>query len=291
MSRKTEAVASFRAAAMQAAGSHMTVQARMGTAERLGETVWKQGYQVSGIDGLRTKHVDAYVQQRVADGASARTLQNELSHVRGMLRAADRADFAANPAISNAAQGCAGASRGGTNRAATPEQVQRAHASLSARDAGMGAMVSLARELGLRSQEAIRAGPHLGTWERQLERGERVTVISGTKGGRVRDSMPADRDRALAAVREARAVADERGGRLIEGDLRQASTAVRNAMHRSQSEHGITWHSLRYSYACDRVDAYLAAGYTRHEAYAQTACDLGHGSGRGRYVEQVYARS
>ncbi|ECE8762116.1 DNA-binding protein, partial [Salmonella enterica subsp. enterica serovar Indiana] len=37
--------------------------------------------------------------------------------------------------------------------------------------------------------------------------------------------------------------------------------------------------SLRY---------YLAQGFSRKEALAMVAMDLGHGDGRGRYVAQVY---
>ncbi len=35
---------------------------------------------------------------------------------------------------------------------------------------------------------------------------------------------------------------------------------------------------------------YLADGFSRQEARALVSMDLGHGDGRGRYVERVYTR-
>jgi hypothetical protein len=45
---------------------------------------------------------------------------------------------------------------------------------------------------------------------------------------------------------------------------------------------------MRYAFACDRVDAYLQQGFSKSTAFAMTSQDLGHGDGRGRYVERVY---
>ncbi|EBR1501129.1 hypothetical protein BWL71_07590 [Salmonella enterica] len=40
--------------------------------------------------------------------------------------------------------------------------------------------------------------------------------------------------------------------------------------------------------AQDAIHHYLAQGFSRKEALAMVAMDLGHGDGRGRYVAQVY---
>lgn len=158
-------------------------------------------------------------------------------------------------------------------------------------DAGLTAVLMLERALGLRSAEAIQAGPSLDTWARQLREGERVTVVFGTKGGRPRESLPADFAQAIEAVEAARRVAAEHGGKLIAaGTLRQAMTWYRNHMHRRiTAATGFAGHALRYSYAVDRLAAYAADGYSLEEARALTSIDLGHGDGRGRYVQSVYA--
>ena len=49
-------------------------------------------------------------------------------------------------------------------------------------------------------------------------------------------------------------------------------------------------HSLRYAFARDQLAGYQAQGYSLDEARALTSMDLGHGDGRGRYVERVYSR-
>lgn len=49
-------------------------------------------------------------------------------------------------------------------------------------------------------------------------------------------------------------------------------------------------HSLRYTWACDRLDAYVAEGYTLRQARLMTSLDLGHGDGRGRYIARVYGQ-
>ena len=68
-------------------------------------------------------------------------------------------------------------------------------------------------------------------------------------------------------------------GRLAQGKrLKQAEAWYRNAMHRL----GVQGHSLRYAFARERVEAYLAAGIPMAEALARTSMDLGHGDGRGR---------
>ena len=264
----------------------------MSTLDRVIRTLYAAGHQVTGIDGLKERHVALYFDQRKAEGVGVRTMQNEAAHIRGSMRAAVRHQAAASPSISNRALGLDGSSRNGTKTAATPEQYRDALDLARAIDAGIHAVLGLERTLGLRAAEAIRSAPSLATWERQLAAGERVLVIYGTKGGRDRLSSPADRDAALHAVRTARAVAASRGGRLIDKPtLKQAMTYYRNAMHRRITEAaGICGHALRYAYAEDRMSIYKEEGLSVRESLAKTSIDLGHGDGRGTYVRQVYAQ-
>jgi hypothetical protein len=53
---------------------------------------------------------------------------------------------------------------------------------------------------------------------------------------------------------------------------------------------GIQGHALRYAWAREHMDAYLAEGIPIGEAMARTSMDLGHGDGRGRWVKMVYLR-
>ena len=135
--------------------------------------------------------------------------------------------------------------------------------------------------------EAIRSRDRLAIWERQLREGETtIEVVLGTKGGRTRWVHLVETEHAIAAVREALAVM-QRHGRLAQGrTLKQAETWYRNAMHRLH----VQGHALRYAWARERMDAYLAEGIPMAEALARTSMDLGHGDGRGRWVRMVYLR-
>ncbi|SJZ94209.1 integrase domain-containing protein [Novilysobacter spongiicola] len=292
MSKKSEARSSARGAAKAAGGAHLTKQARLGTLTRLFQHLEHFGFQVAGPGALREKHVVHYIESRLAEGKSLRTLQNEAAHIRSAMRAVGRHQAADSVSICNAALRISGTDRSGTKTAATPEQYQAAIAAASAIDPGLVAVLKLERTLGLRAAEAVRCGPSLSSWERDLRAGKPVTIIHGTKGGRRRDSEPANRLLALEAVSEARSVADARGAKLIGcPDLRAAMTWYRNIMHRAISPlAGITGHCLRYAYAADRLAAYEGSGEARREALAQTSIDLGHGDGRGQYVQAVYTR-
>lgn len=286
MSNKTDTIKNFRGAAKAAGGAHLTMQARMSTAERFVDAMWSSGHKFPGVRSLGLRHLEKYVQAGLDAGKSTRTLQNEMSHLRAILSAAGRADFAQSVEISNRSLGLAGSSRAGTKVAATDAQYQAALESVGRVDQSVAVALKLERELGLRGAEAVRCSASLATWERSLAAGRPVRVITGTKGGRPRDATPANRERALEAVREARAIAKENNGRLFPGSLQEAMTRYRNVMHRYSEIRG---HQLRYSYAQDRVMSYLDAGFSRKESLALTSMDLGHGDGRGRYVERVYA--
>lgn len=290
MSKRTKAIASVRGAAEAAGGAHLTRQARVMIMTRLVDALYDCGIQVTGIDGLRERHIVGYLDARKDEGVRVRTLQNEASAIRTSLSASGRQQAAASRGLSNDALGISGGSRMGTNTAATFDQVQRGLEAAYQRDAGLAVCLKLERTLGLRGAEAVHSGKSLRDWEKQLARGERVYVLHGTKGGRPRYSQPADREKAVEAVREARLLAKQRGGRLLEkATLKQAYTYYRNSMNRYISPTaGATPHALRYAYTRDLLAHYEAEGHDRAEALSIASTDLGHGDGRGRFVEDVY---
>lgn len=287
MSKKTDAISSFRGAAKAAGGSHGTKAARMLTAGRLGEVLYQQGLKVQGVDTISGRHIASYIAERKADGVGLRSMQNEMSHIRGLLRAAGRDGLANDPRLSNGALAIDGASRDGTRTAATDQQYAEALTAAASYSASVEAALQLERTLGLRSQEAIRSGASLASWERQLLATGAVKVIYGTKGGRDRTSIAPDREAALAAVRHAQTIAKSNNGYLFLGRLKEASTHYRNIMHRHVEIQG---HSLRYSYAQDLVAQFREQGLSDREAFAKASISLGHGDGRGTYVKQVYSK-
>ncbi|MDX5936791.1 integrase domain-containing protein [Acidithiobacillus thiooxidans] len=191
--------------------------------------------------------------------------------------------------MGNKSLGISGASREGTNRALTRDEYQQARDALEARESyAERAALGLMYTLGLRTKESIMSDKSLDDWGRQLERGEPVRVLYGTKGDRPRDVHIHDREAALEAVQEAKGAMHE--GHLITGDagtLKSAYDRLQNEL-REVLPDDISPHSARYSFAQSQVNHYRAEGYSDREAFAQASIDLGHGAGRWRYIRHVY---
>lgn len=278
-----------KAAARQAGGSFKTVEAREAVASRLADFLQAQNIQIRHLAHLKTAHIEQFATARREAGIAVRTLQNELSAVRVMLRAAGRERLASG--LDNKKLGAAGGSRAGTKTAMPEERFAALRTAVQAKDEGVAAVVGLQRTLGLRGEEGVKACKSLLTWERQLTEGKPVRVIFGTKGGRPRDVYPGDSERALAAVRAALAIWKKQGGVLInKPNEKEAMARYRNTMSAAGFKGKEAGHSLRYAFARDQLAHYRAQGYSREEARALTSCDLGHGDGRGRYVESTYSR-
>jgi hypothetical protein len=254
-------------------------------------------YGIHRADQIGGRHLQAFVTQRQTQGTSARTLANEVSHIRSVLRQIGKQGLANNPNYSNKALGIDRGTRIGTKRPLEDAAVKVFQGRMEPRGrSGIGATLGLQRALGLREAEAIRGGQAqtLLRWERELKDKGAIRVIEGTKGGRPRDVHPANLDRAMVAIRSAQAVLNTTGQRYLvvcadgqtPSGLKQVMNIYRNLCHRE----GIQSHCARYAFARERLDAYKAQGLSEREARAATSLDLGHGDGRGRYVASVYAR-
>lgn len=279
--------------AKQAGGSHKTVHDRIRLAQRFCERlVVAQNVQIRRVEQLKARHIEGYIRERLAQGITKRSLQNEMAAVRCILKQAGRDRLAQSARLNNHLLGLSGASRSGTRRAITPEHYRDVLETARVKDPGMAAALELSRLMGLRSHEAVQSVQSLKTWRQALERGDaRLTVVFGTKGGHPRETVILDTGAVKKALDNALAVAEDRHGRLI--DKPDLKTAMKY-WHSQASGLGLTGayspHSLRYAWARDAIRHYLAQGFCEKEALAMTAMDLGHGDGRGRYVAQVYGR-
>lgn len=279
--------------AQQAGGGYKTVDGRIRLAQRFCERlVLAQNVQIRRVEQLKARHIEGYIRERLAQGITKRSLQNEMAAVRCILKQAGRDRLAQSERLNNRSLGLSGASRSGTKRAITPEHYHHVLETACIKDPGLAAALELSRLMGLRSQEAVQSAQSLRTWRQALERGEsRLTVGFGTKGGRPRETIILDAIAVKKALDSALTVAENRHGRLIDKpDLKSAM----KYWHSQASRLGLTGayspHSLRYAWAQEAIRYYLARGFNEKEALAMTAMDLGHGDGRGRYVAQVYGR-
>ncbi|EGO6391078.1 DNA-binding protein [Salmonella enterica] len=279
--------------ARQAGGSHKTVHDRIKLAQRFCERlVLAQNVQIRRVGQLKVRHIEGYIRERLAQGITKRSLQNEMAASRSLLKQAGRDRLAQSERLNNHSLGLSGASRNGTKLAVTPEHYRDVLEMARVKDPGMAAALELSRLMGLRSQEAVQSVQSLKTWRQALKRGDtRLTVVFGTKGGRPRDTIILDSGTVRKALDNALAVAEDRHGRLIDKpDLKSAMKYWYSQASRLGLTGAYSPHSLRYAWAQDAIRHYLAQGFCEKEALAMTAMDLGHGDGRGRYVAQVYGR-
>lgn len=283
--------AQLKKTAENAHGAGKTRYARKSKVGLLDAYFKENNIQITQVDQIKGKYIAGYIAERLAQGLSKRTLQNDMAAIRQTLRTAGRDKLANSDQISNKALGLSGASRKGTKVAITNAQYQEVHQKALQRDPGHAAALELARTFGLRGEEAVQSCQSLKTWKAAIESGATsIKVIFGTKGGRPRDTLIIDRQRALNAVNNAIRIAEQRNGKLIDKPtLKQAMNYWSYRCRVVGLKGKLSAHSLRYAFTQDAIEYYLQQGYTKQEALAMTSMDLGHGDLRGRYVDHVYS--
>ena len=254
----------------------------------------------SGFPGLQSarnlseKHVRAAM-TTMSQTRSVRTMQNITRSLRYVLDGTGKTHI--RDRLTNQELGFAGASRQGTKTAITPETFARVHAAILAledkrRAAALSVVVNLSRYGGLRISECRMAGTTAQTNVRELVERGTITVRDGTKGGRLRrvDVAPANVHGLKDALHKAAEICKTEG-HLWPG---KNSRAAAQNLSKYCAEVGLkgaqSHHSLRYAFARSQYQNYLSQGLAKNEALRALSLDLGHGDGRGRYVEQVYLR-
>lgn len=283
--------AQLKQTAIYAHGSAKTRAARVGKVSNLVTYLKKHNIQIAHIDQIKAKYIEGYIQERKAQGISLRTLQNDMAAIRQTLRAAGRDKLADADRVSNKTLGLAGASRTGNKIAISDSQYREIYQKAFAQAPALAATLEVARTFGLRGEEAVQSSQSLKTWKSAIEKGEnKIKVVFGTKGGRPRETIILDKHRALNVVNTALQIAEKQNGKLINTvNLKQAMSYWHNHCDAIGLKGQISPHSLRYAFAQDAMTHYLAQGHTKKEALALTSMDLGHGDGRGRYIEKVYS--
>jgi integrase len=278
--------------AKAAGGSHSTIDARTRIIMQLVHNLrFEQNVQIRTISQLREKNVENWLRNGREKGLSPRTLQNRLTAVRAVLVQAERYDTVSR--LENTAKkvGFAGASRDGVRKPPSVEQLNRMLDSVN--HEGVRICLQMMNEFGLRQKEAIMSAASLDKWLRDItnDRHGRFMLVQGSKGGRPREIWPDDPQRAVALVSKAIDFCRSNGGKLVEGDLKQALGRF-NRQAASAGFKGLNSpHSLRYAFAQRTVARLLKDGWDKRLALSFTSQVLGHGDGRGRWVDQVYSKS
>jgi site-specific recombinase XerD len=277
--------------ATRAGGSFKTIHDRQNVAGRFADQLKKLNIQIKAVSHIKSTHIEGYINARKEDAIGLRTLQNEMAGIRGILREAGRETLADSERISNKSLKIHGASRDGTHRAMPDERYEALLNDLEVKDKGVWVCAQLERHLGLRVEEAVQANKSIHTWVKQLASNQPLRVIYGTKGGRNRDVRPVNTKDAEKAVYDALKRMEETRGKIIDKDNLKSAMNRHNSVMQGVGCKGVhSPHSLRYAFACDRVDSYQASGFSEADALAMASQDLGHGDGRGTYVKRVYLR-
>ncbi|WP_262947498.1 integrase domain-containing protein [Xenorhabdus indica] len=278
--------------ARQSGGSFVTVADRERIALQFLNFLKDSGIKLRQMDSLKAKYIERYIAERKVNSISHRTLQNEMSVLRGVLAQAGKHKLADpdNVRLSNRALGIAEIDRKGTKTALTPAAFSKIFQQVEQKDRNVAAVMQLAYVLGLRTKEAVEAYKSLATWKKALENGQTsVRVIFGTKGGRPRQTTILDRAALQHAIAYAEREQAERGGKLIDKPtITQAIDRYRYIVRSSGLAGKNAPHSMRYHFAQQSGEYYKAQGFSEREALALASMDLGHGDGRGRYIRQVY---
>lgn len=272
-------------------GATLTKSAREHSLKHFSQTLKSKGID-SRLNNISAKDVERYISIQKSSNVSSRTLQNRMSHLRAELKAIGRDKLANSVRLSSKALAISGASRDGTHRALSQEEYSAKLQAMQSTNPNAAACMMLQKELGLRAREAVQSVASLSSWQKALERGDRIHIAHGTKGGRARDSMANDQQAALRAVKTAIYAVKANGGALMpSSSLQGAMRAYGRACEAVDLRGDHASHALRCMYAQDRFEQYLQAnGGDQREALALTSLDLGHGDGRGTYVKQVYLR-
>ena len=165
---------------------------------------------------------------------------------------------------------------------------------------GLALGLKIERYLGHRGQEALMSTTKLKEYAleaRQLIEGtlRPVEVCDGTKGGRPRQTVVISK----YARETLQLIVDvmeymKTHTYLIQGKSKGLKSAMQK-YHVLVRRLGLVGqyspHSLRYRYACDKLEELRDANVPRREALALCSAWLGHGSTRDRFVTMIYGRT
>jgi site-specific recombinase XerC len=273
-------------------GGTLTHKKMHTTFERLAE-VGKRWGDLSPAT-ITQKQLTRYVEQRIADGISARTIQNECSHLRRAISnvSTERKIFA-NETCTNAVLGVPKGTRIGTRTAIDADVLASA---IERADPGTRSSLLLMSGIGLRHLEANSVTKTvLKEWSRAIEIGQPLRVELGTKQDRPRSVFlsPESAEIAKRGIDEAIIFLRETGQKYLrpEETLEQAVRESHRALKALDVKGENSPHSIRDAWAVREYLAHRAAGCTKEESWARLCPSIGHSDKRGRWLFNNYLKA
>ena len=262
-----------------------------------------QGSVISSLNAIHGLMLKGYADWlSMEDKNSTGTIGNKMSSIRRILKAAG-VPIEGKDMSKNSDLGISPRSRKGKKEPISDAHFQAVIDKASAAgELGFVHCVNLERYLGLRGQEAMMSTAALLQYAQEARLiidvwgTEAIRIFDGAKGGRPRNTTVIVKfaRETLYAIQGALKFASQNGGFLIQGHGKGLKSA-KNKYHRLAKAFGLTGkfapHSLRYRFACDKLEELREHGVPRAEALAYVSRWLGHGSGRGRWISLVYGRT
>lgn len=273
----------------QAKGSSLT-RARAATTWRALEKFAKEKKMILAPDKMTSKQLMRFVEYRAGSGLSARSIQNEVSHIRRALEGAGRDLGDLKDQKNNWSGHRLKVPEGSRIGGKPPADKSAVH--LVKRD-DIRAVFQLQSELGLRVREAIQSAQSLKGWAAEIQlakdlgRGAFLRVVNGSKGGRPRSVWVPPGRLESAGLAVGMAVQQSAHGRLVQAETLAAAA---RACERAASAAGFDSHGLRRAWAVEQFSRYVGEGMDQKQALKALSGDLGHGDGRGRWVWNNYLK-
>lgn len=287
--------------AWKAAGSKGTVDAVQSTARDFILYLKMSNNQIRHAKNIKVRDLEGYGQyllDKVDDGLIlVRTAQNKMAHMRKMLRKLGKFGVVNHERTQNEAIGLTGGDRSGKHRALTDEEFQSYYHEVKKRNEDSAFVMLMQRGFGLRAQEAIRACNKMVLTRilRDINLGNKVLIVEGTKGGRPRRVSNHNSNILKEIIQLGLSILKRSGRKYVlngaGGNLKSALDRYLRDLSSAGMKGEISSHSLRYSWAQESMRLHIQySGVSYREALILVSLDLGHGDGRGRFILQIYGR-
>ncbi|ECI5354735.1 integrase domain-containing protein [Salmonella enterica] len=248
------------------------------------------------VEQLKIRHVEACIHHRLSQGIALRTLHNEMSVLRKILKQAGRHQMINHERFSNDALGLSGADRSSPRTAISSGYFRIILDEARIKDPGFAVSLELARHLGLSPAEAAQCLASLKEWHQAYRYREkldrRITelrVMPQPRHNVSRYALVLDHDAVKEVIDRGLAIVKTHHGMLV--NIRDAGKAKKYWAKLANSV-GLTGEnsprSLRYAWVREAIQHFLDRGFSKHETLTMISMSLGHGS--GNYVRRVYGK-
>ena len=306
MSRKRQLMHSATVANQESGGANATKMARKRYTTEFIEYCTARRIDLTNPKNITPELLNSYARYLATTttertGNSNGTVQNKMAAIRKLLKKRG-IDLEKLGIETNAGLGLGPRRRGGTKMPVTDAIYTVAvNWAITQGEIGLAHCLNLERYLGHRGLEAIMSPSGLLEFAREARQMlggtlNAIPVLDGTKGGRQRVTMVIAKyaSETLTAIAEALSYAEQNNGYLIKGQTPGLKSA-RARYAKIAANAGLVGryapHSLRYRYVCDKLEELRDAGLSKAEALVLVSAWIGHGPGRGRWVNMVYGQT